>query len=90
MNDLIKFLKGSKEAKLPSSLDIGSIYFCEDTGNLYIGDSNKKAKRFASAVGKTVLNDSNVGEIFNDYKNSTAKGNYSHAEGEGVIATGNH
>lgn len=90
MSDEIKFLKGSNEANLPSSLAIGSVYFCENTGNLYIGDSNKKAKRFASAVGKTVLNGSNVGEIFNDYTNNKAKGNYSHAEGIGTLATGNY
>ena len=90
MSDQIKFLKGSNEANLPSSLATGSVYFCEDTGNLYIGDSNKKAKRFASAVGKTVLNGSNIGEIFNDYTNNKAKGNYSHAEGIGTLATGNY
>ena len=90
MSDQIKFLKGSNEANLPSSLATGSVYFCEDTCNLYIGDSNKKAKRFASAVGNTVLNGSNIGEIFNDYTNNSAKGNYSHAEGQGTIATGNY
>lgn len=87
---IIKFFKGSSEAGLPTNYEIGGIYFCEDTGNSYIGESATKTKRFSSAVGKIVLNGSKVGEIFNDYKNSTAKGNYSHAEGQGTIATGNH
>lgn len=90
MSDQIKFFKGSSEAGLPTNYEIGGIYFCEDTGNSYIGESETKTKRFSSAVGKTVLNGSKVGEIFNDYANNSAKGNYSHAEGQGTIATGNH
>ena len=80
----LQFLYG-KENKLPSTAsDEGAVYFCEDTSNAYIGDKEKKLKRFSSAVGKSILN---AGEIFNDYSNNTASGLNSHAEGSGTKAS---
>jgi hypothetical protein len=90
MNEQLKFYKGKSESSLPNSLEPGAIYHCEDTGNTYLGGEENESKRFSSTVGKTVLNDNNspAGEIFNDYENNSATGNYSHAEGENTVASG--
>ena len=46
-------------------------------------DNLKQKIEYSSVGKKTELG----GEIFNDYENNEAKHNYSHAEGEGTIAT---
>lgn len=43
-----------------------------------------------SGVGKTQVNGSKTGEIFNDYTNNTALGDKAHAEGSGTMATGDY
>ena len=46
---------------------------------------------FSSTVGKSVLNNNGkLGEVFNDYTNNTAAGDFAHAEGEGTKASGKH
>ena len=88
-NEKIKFFKGAEEKIITENdyvLENGSIYYCEDTKNTYIGKNNALS-RFSSAVGQTVLNNNGqTGEIFNDYDNNTASGNYSHAEGQNTSA----
>lgn len=92
MNEQLKFYKGKSESSLPNSLEPGAIYHCEDTGNTYLGGEENESKRFSSTVGKTILNDNNspAGEIFNDYENNSATGNYSHAEGSDTKALGDY
>lgn len=89
MSEQLKFFKGN-ETDLPEEIEQGAIYHCEDTGNTYLGGENNGSKRFSSAVGKTVLDDNNspAGEIFNDYENNSASGQYSHAEGSNTTASG--
>lgn len=42
-----------------------------------------------SKPGKIIITDNKTGEIFNDYSNNIASGDYSHAEGYNTQATGN-
>ena len=96
---VLKFLKGL-ENKLfsdPTVIKKDSIYYCEDTGNTYLGKEKentdgtitKELLRYSSAVGKTILENNNIkGEIFNDYINNQANGAYSHAEGSNTNANG--
>jgi hypothetical protein len=89
---VLKFLKGL-ENKLfsdPTVIKKDSIYYCEDTGNTYLGKEKENADgtitkellRYSSAVGKTIIENNDIkGEIFNDYINNQATGSYSHAEG---------
>ena len=86
MGKLLKFLRGSLESNLPQALQDGHIYHCENTGNTYVGGTNNTKKIFSSSVGRAILTSGKLGEIFNDYTNNTASGEYSHAEGMGTIA----
>lgn len=66
----------------------GAVYYCEDTKNLYVGNSDGTKDIFASGVGKTYISGGTIGgEIACDYINNTATDIYSFVTGEGTRST---
>lgn len=98
MSENLSFRKGL-ETNLPvgAAIKAGTIYYCTDTGNTYIGtvdtiptdegDTHEyKLELYSTKIG--MIKAINQGEIFNNYKNNIASGLYSHAEGDNTLASG--
>lgn len=73
------------EKKENKQLHTGSLYHCLDTKNTFFAISENELDRYSSAVGQQ---SASQGEIFNDYENNHAEGQFSHAEGYGALSTG--
>lgn len=97
-----RILKGTKsEFKTLTRYSEGALYYCTDTGELFIAQENNSIKEIGR-IGKDFAINSNGeiadngdfseghGEIFNDYINNRASGEYSHAEGYYTSASGDH
>lgn len=78
--------------------DTGNTYLGKEIKNEDGTTASRELLRYSSAVGKTVISSIQEeeearevkGEIFNDYINNQAQGDYSHAEGTGTKASGNY
>ena len=69
----VKFLRGTAAEYEASTKDNDVFYYVTDTKKLYLGANE------VTGVGKAGTGAS--AEIFNDYTQNKANGNYSHAEG---------
>ena len=98
-----KILKGDRKSfKSLEAYNEGTMYYCTNTGELFIaqkGEDGQVQAKEIGQVGKNFAVNSNEeiasngnfaevnGEIFNDYINNRASGMYSHAEGFGTTAS---
>ena len=69
----VKFLRGTAAEYEASTKDNDVFYYTTDTKKLYLGTNE------VTGVGKAGIGEN--AEIFNNYEQNTAKGRYSHAEG---------
>ena len=85
----LEFHKGNESALMEKKgnkqLHKGSLYHCLDTKNTFFAISGNMLDRYSSAVG---WQSTSQGEVFNDYENNYAEGQFSHAEGSQTIASG--